>query len=217
MFSLIVIHIINPQIFINQEMSNNSYPNGSPLNQDASFFPGNIPLSSVPSNQSPMQQQQQMTNNFPIMLNPYQQQSVNFPAMQVNTGMMQPVVGVLSQEQLLQQIQILQNQLSSQQISSLAQAQFNQVAVSPNIPSAPTMNDDESIRRLFVGDLSFFCTEDNLLPLFSPFGPISSISIRRGASGDSLLFGFVSYEYPQSATAALTALNGQEFMGRKLR
>lgn len=76
---------------------------------------------------------------------------------------------------------------------------------------------DEATRRLFVGDLSFFCTEKELITIFSPFGAISAVNIRRGAAGESLLYGFVTFTNVQSAMTAMTALNGKDFLGRKLR
>jgi RNA recognition motif-containing protein len=75
----------------------------------------------------------------------------------------------------------------------------------------------DSSRTLFVGDLSYFCTEENLFALFSTFGSILTVRIRRGISGESLMHGFVALESPEAANAALAALDGVEFMGRNIR
>lgn len=69
---------------------------------------------------------------------------------------------------------------------------------------------------VFVGDLSYFATEQDLIQLFSPFGPIDSVMIRRGKSGDTLHYGFVKMN-EVCAQTAISTLQGYKFMGRKLR
>jgi RNA recognition motif-containing protein len=71
---------------------------------------------------------------------------------------------------------------------------------------------------LFVGDLSFFCAEKDLRDLFSNYGTVQRIEIKRGkATGDSLMHGFVEMDSPASVERALNALHGTKFMGRNLR
>lgn len=70
---------------------------------------------------------------------------------------------------------------------------------------------------LFVGDLSFFCTEDNLRELFSAFGDVIMAEIKRGKFGDSLMHGFVELATSDAARESLQTLNDTKFMGRKLR
>ena len=101
--------------------------------------------------------------------------------------------------------------LLEQQMESRQLEQFEQVQLPP-IPAKA-----ETPKRLFVGDLSFFCTEKELSPLFAQFGPVVSVAIRRGTSGESLQYAFVTYDSKESALAAMAALNGKEFLGRKLR
>lgn len=103
--------------------------------------------------------------------------------------------------------------------SSSASVVCDHQSVSSNASSAlmPQETDEEFIRSLFIGDLSYFCTEEHLLPLFMTYGSIASINIRRGAAGDSLLFGFVTFHQPESSTLAMKALNRHELLGRKLR
>lgn len=69
---------------------------------------------------------------------------------------------------------------------------------------------------VFVGDLSYFCTEQDLYQLFSPFGNIDSVMVRRGKAGDTLHYGFVKMD-DASAQKALVAMQGHKYMGRKLR
>jgi RNA recognition motif-containing protein len=72
-------------------------------------------------------------------------------------------------------------------------------------------------RTIFVGDLSYFCTEDDLVPLCSPFGHITAVKIRRGNQGKSLLFGFVENAHQDSTELAFADLHGKLFMGRNLK
>lgn len=75
----------------------------------------------------------------------------------------------------------------------------------------------DAARTLFVGDLSYFCTDQDLIGLFTPFGPVIKAHVRRGVTGDSLMHGFVAVESPESAQIAIQRLNGYEFMGRNIR
>jgi RNA recognition motif-containing protein len=75
----------------------------------------------------------------------------------------------------------------------------------------------ETVRTVFMGDLSYFCTEDDLYAIGSPYGHITAIKVRRGNQGKSLLFGFVEYETIESAQHAFHKLNNRLFMGRYLR
>jgi RNA recognition motif-containing protein len=73
-------------------------------------------------------------------------------------------------------------------------------------------------RTLFIGDLSYFCREEHIHNLFSQFGPVDCLSIKRGKStGDCLMHGFIQMSSVQAAEDALKALNGQVFMGRRMR
>ncbi len=72
-------------------------------------------------------------------------------------------------------------------------------------------------KSVFIGDLSYFCNEDHLIQLFSPYGRVTEVNIRRGVTGDSLLYGFLAFDNEESATRAQAELNGREFMGRYLR
>ena len=72
--------------------------------------------------------------------------------------------------------------------------------------------------ELFVGDLSFFCAEDNLLDLFRPFGLVTNVRVRRSENGGhSLMYGFVTMRNLTDAESAAQALNGMLYMGRSLR
>lgn len=72
--------------------------------------------------------------------------------------------------------------------------------------------------ELYVGNLSYSCTDADLMPLFQPFGAVESIRIAADRmSGLSKGFGFVSMPDSEAATRAMHSLDGQPFMGRPLR
>lgn len=72
------------------------------------------------------------------------------------------------------------------------------------------------METVFVGDLSFFCTEQDLFTLMSAHGQVKSVIIRRGKKGENLQYGFIQME-SKAAYAAVAILNGKKFLGRKLR
>lgn len=70
---------------------------------------------------------------------------------------------------------------------------------------------------IYVGNLAFDTNESELNDLFSQHGKVESVKlITDRHTGRSRGFGFVEME-AKEATAAIEALNGQEFKGRTLR
>ena len=73
-------------------------------------------------------------------------------------------------------------------------------------------------KKLYVGNLNYATTEDQLQELFAQYGTVVSVNIINDKySGRSKGFGFVELEEDDAATAAMTALNGTNFDGRDLR
>lgn len=71
--------------------------------------------------------------------------------------------------------------------------------------------------KMYVGNLSFKTTEDDLRELFGQHGEVSSASIVMDRdTGRSRGFGFVEMNDDAAANAAITALNGQPYQGRDL-
>lgn len=71
--------------------------------------------------------------------------------------------------------------------------------------------------KLYVGNLLYEVTDDQLKDLFSQAGNVTSASVIRYAdSGRSKGFGFVEMASPEEAQAAIDMFNGQENQGRKL-
>jgi RNA recognition motif-containing protein len=69
-------------------------------------------------------------------------------------------------------------------------------------------------KKLYVGNLPFSSTEDQVKEYFGQFGEILSVKvITDRATGRSRGFCFVEME---KADQAMTELNGKEFGGRKL-
>ncbi len=71
--------------------------------------------------------------------------------------------------------------------------------------------------RLFVGNLSFNATQDQLQALFAAHGNVVGVDVIKDRfSNRPRGFGFVTMETPEAAEAAIQALNGKELDGRAL-
>ncbi len=74
------------------------------------------------------------------------------------------------------------------------------------------------MKNLYVGNLSYTLSEDELRSAFEQFGEIASCRIIRDRqTGDSRGFGFVEMATDEAAQAAMDNLNGAEVGGRRLR
>ncbi|MEC7609184.1 MAG: RNA-binding protein [Verrucomicrobiota bacterium] len=72
--------------------------------------------------------------------------------------------------------------------------------------------------RLYVGNLSFEATGDDLNEIFSQTGEVEeAIIVTRPGGGRPRGFGFVTMADEQDAAEAIRQLNGQELGGRQLR
>jgi len=71
--------------------------------------------------------------------------------------------------------------------------------------------------NIYVGNLSFDTTEDQLRQLFAAFGETNSVSIITDKySGESRGFAFVEMPTKAEAIAAISGLTGRELNGRAL-
>ena len=69
--------------------------------------------------------------------------------------------------------------------------------------------------NIYVGNLPYSVTEDDLKRLFEEFGSVKGAKvISDRASGRSKGFGFVEMEGDDEGQRAISALNGKEFQGR---
>ncbi len=71
--------------------------------------------------------------------------------------------------------------------------------------------------KLYVGNLPFDITEDDLRTMLSQHGPVNEINvIMDKATGRARGFAFATMNTPEAASAAILALNGKEWKGRAL-
>ena len=72
--------------------------------------------------------------------------------------------------------------------------------------------------NLYVGNIAWTTTEEELENLFSQFGKVSAVRIiTEGHSGRSKGFGFVEMESKEGGESAIESLDGKDFGGRDLR
>jgi RNA recognition motif-containing protein len=73
------------------------------------------------------------------------------------------------------------------------------------------------LKKIYVGNLPFTTTDDDLRDLFARHGEVTTASVVMDReSGRSRGFGFVEME-TAGAEVAITALNGRDVGGRSLR
>jgi RNA recognition motif-containing protein len=72
-------------------------------------------------------------------------------------------------------------------------------------------------KKLYVGNLGYGVTNDDLVKMFEPHGTVESAQIIMDRdTGRSKGFGFVEMKSDQEAQAAIAALNGKDADGRAL-
>ncbi len=71
--------------------------------------------------------------------------------------------------------------------------------------------------KIYIGNMSFDTTEDQLRQAFTAFGEVTTINIITDKHDNRPKgFAFVEMSEKDSAIAAISGLNGQEINGRKL-
>jgi RNA recognition motif-containing protein len=71
--------------------------------------------------------------------------------------------------------------------------------------------------NIYVGNLSYSVTEEELQKAFEAFGEVTSVNIiTDNYSGRSKGFGFVEMPGKEEAAAAISGINGKEMAGRML-
>lgn len=71
--------------------------------------------------------------------------------------------------------------------------------------------------NIYVGNLPFQTTEDDLRTMFGAYGPVDNVNIIMDRmTGRSRGFGFVEMSDASAAEAAINALNGSDLSGRAL-
>jgi len=72
------------------------------------------------------------------------------------------------------------------------------------------------MNNIFVGNLSFKATKEDVIKLFEPFGSVANVVILEKKKGKSRGYGFVDMPNEEEKSAAIAALAGKEFMWRVL-
>jgi RNA recognition motif-containing protein len=73
------------------------------------------------------------------------------------------------------------------------------------------------MKNIYVGNLTFDATEDQVRSLFEAYGPVDKVSIITDRdSGQPRGFAFVEMTDDESASKAMEALNGHNLGGRNL-
>jgi RNA-binding proteins (RRM domain) len=71
--------------------------------------------------------------------------------------------------------------------------------------------------KLYVGNLSFDVTENDLRDILSPHGPVNEIAVVMDKiTGRPRGFAFATMNTEEGAKAAILALNGKDWKGRAL-
>lgn len=106
--------------------------------------------------------------------------------------------------------------MSMSDISNLRYS--SRLAVFGNALSAPNQTELKmSNAKLYVGNISFQTTENDLEDLFSPIGPVTEVNlIVDRATQRPRGFAFVTMQSEADAAKAVDQLNGQTVGGRKI-
>ena len=71
--------------------------------------------------------------------------------------------------------------------------------------------------NIYIGNLSYEVTEDEIRDIFLAHGEVSSVSIIKDKySGQSKGFGFVEMPAQSQAQTAIRSLNGKELLGKQM-
>lgn len=73
-------------------------------------------------------------------------------------------------------------------------------------------------QKIYVGNMNYATTEEGLTTLFSQYGEVVSAAVIKDRyTEQSKGFGFIEMADSDAANAAIEALNGKEFEGRRIR
>lgn len=70
--------------------------------------------------------------------------------------------------------------------------------------------------KMYVGNISFQCTEADLFELFESIGPVGDVSMVRDETGRPRGFGFITMRSKEDGEKALEELDGVDLKGRNL-
>lgn len=88
----------------------------------------------------------------------------------------------------------------------------------PNVLSLYALFDLVRIVTIYIGNLSFSATEDDLMEVFNEYGSVRRISLPVDReTGKKRGFAFIEMESEDQEDAAISELDGAEWLGRELR
>jgi len=70
--------------------------------------------------------------------------------------------------------------------------------------------------KMYVGNISFQCTEEDVFELFESIGPVGDVSLVRDNTGRPRGFGFITMRNEEDGERAIKELDGTELKGRNL-
>ncbi|KAH9844543.1 splicing factor, CC1-like protein [Teratosphaeria destructans] len=100
-------------------------------------------------------------------------------------------------------------------IAQLTEAEKNRQA--RNTEGTATQSNGIPFHRLYVGNIHFSITEEDLKNVFEPFGELEFVQLQKEEQGRSKGYGFVQFIDPAQAKEALEKMNGFELAGRPIR
>jgi len=100
-------------------------------------------------------------------------------------------------------------------IAQLTEAEKNRQA--RNTEGVATLSNGIPFHRLYVGNIHFSITEEDLRTIFEPFGALEFCQLQKEEQGRSKGYGFVQFTEPSEAKDALEKMNGFELAGRPIR
>ncbi|KAI1330702.1 hypothetical protein F5Y16DRAFT_362441 [Xylariaceae sp. FL0255] len=80
-----------------------------------------------------------------------------------------------------------------------------------------TQGNSVPFHRLYVGNIHFSITEQDLQNVFEPFGELEFVQLQKDDTGRSRGYGFVQFREADQAREALEKMNGFDLAGRPIR
>jgi RNA recognition motif-containing protein len=84
----------------------------------------------------------------------------------------------------------------------------------PRIGEGPSPPEE---RTVFLGDLSVYCTEEDISSYFRAYGTIEKIRIKHAVNNKNLSYAFLTFTTKEASLRVIENLNGKVFLGRALR
>ncbi|KAJ5578548.1 uncharacterized protein N7459_007512 [Penicillium hispanicum] len=100
-------------------------------------------------------------------------------------------------------------------IAQLTEAEKNRQARNPEASSSSQHS--APFHRLYVGNVHFSITENDLQNVFEPFGELEFVQLQKDETGRSKGYAFVQFRDPNQAREALEKMNGFDLAGRAIR